>query len=294
MVINRMNVLRGLILLIAALSQRPMHAEEAVYSGPQVGEKLVPFNVRGVFDRDAGQSFDFVKMANHGPIVMVFVHEVNRPSIGLTRALTSYTASRAKDGLFTGVIHLHDDATEAENMLKRMRHALTPGVPTGISVDGIEGPGSYGLNRKVTLTILVGKNDQVTANFALIQPSLQADLPKVLDAIVKLIGGPVPSIEELAGSSGMAPMRGKENQSASNEDLRALLAPLIRRDAKPDEVEAAARKIDSYLEKNESARAEVGRIAARIIDADKLASYGTPRAQEIIREWKVKYGSNER
>ena len=53
-------------------------------------------------------------------------------------------------------------------------------------------PGAYGLNRNVTLTILVGKDNRVTANFALVQPSLQADVPKVLGEVVKLIGGKVP------------------------------------------------------------------------------------------------------
>src|SRR5687768_14114923 len=145
-------------------------SESAVFSGPQVGEKLPPFKVRGAFDADAGKELDFVKQADGKPIVLVFVHDANRPSIGMTRALTSYTVSRAKDGLVTGVVWLDDDSTEAENMLKRIRHALTAGAPTGISLDGKEGPGSYGLNRNVTLTILVGKDSEVSANFALVQP----------------------------------------------------------------------------------------------------------------------------
>ena len=70
-------------------------------------------------------------------------------------------------------------------------------VPIGISVDGKEGPGAYGLNRNVTLTVLVGKDNVVTANFALIQPSIPADAPKILAEVVKLIGGQVPGLDEL-------------------------------------------------------------------------------------------------
>jgi hypothetical protein len=158
--------------------------QEQVFSGPQVGEKLPPLKVVGAYDDDAGKELDFVTHAAGKPIVLVFVHEGNRPSIGLTRALTTYTVSRAKDGVGTGIVWLGEDATEAEATLKRIRHALTPGAPTGISVDGKEGPGSYGLNRNVTLTILVGKEGKVTANFAIVQPSLQEDLPKILKEIV--------------------------------------------------------------------------------------------------------------
>src|SRR5688500_6248774 len=99
--------------------------QPAIFSGPQVGEKLAPFKVRGAFDAEAGKELDFVKQANGKPIVLIFVHEANRPSLGLTRVLTGYTVSRAKDGLVTGVVMLSDDATKAEELAKRTRHAMT-------------------------------------------------------------------------------------------------------------------------------------------------------------------------
>ncbi len=176
-----------------------VQADEPIFSGPQVGEKLPSFKVRGVFAEDAGKDLDFVSQANGKPVVLVFVHDATRPSIGMTRVLTQYTMSRAKDGLMTGVVWLQDDATEAENTLKRIQHALTPKTPTGVSMDGREGPGSYGLNRNVMLTILVGKAGIVTGNFALVQPSLQVDLPKILESVVAVVGGTVPKLEELEG-----------------------------------------------------------------------------------------------
>ena len=254
--------------------------QEQIFSGPQVGEKLAPFKVRGVYGADAGKDLDFVATANGKPIVLVFVHDANRPSIGMTRILTTYTKTRAKDGLTTGVVWLADDVTEAENTLKRIGHALTEGVLTGISPDGREGPGSYGLNRKVTLTILVGNKNKVTANFALVQPSLQADLPKVLEAIVKEVGGKAPRLEEIAGVKEMLP---KANQPDPN--LRGLIGPVIQKTATPEDVDKAAKTLEAYVAKNPAARAEVARIANTIIDAGKLESYGTPRAQEYLRKW---------
>lgn len=263
-------------------------AQDQVFSGPQVGEKLAGFKVRGVLDSDAGKELDFVATADGKPIVLVFVHDVTRPSIGMTRTLTGYTKSRAKDGLTTGVVWLSDDTSEAENTIKRVKNALTPGVPVGVSPDGREGPGSYGLNRKVMLTILVGNKGQVTANFALVQPSIQADLPKILDAIVKEVGGKAPQLEELEGARPMT-----RRPAANEPDIRALLGPVIRKEAKAEDVEKAAKAVEEYVAKNDAARTEVGAIANRIIEAGKLKDYGTPKAQEFLAKWAKEYGRRQ-
>lgn len=264
---------------------------EKIFSGPQPGEKLAAFQVRGVFDADAGKELDFVTQAAGKPLVLIFVHDVNRPSIGLTRALTSYTVGRSKDGLSTGVVWLDDDPTEAENTLKRIRHALTPGASTGISLDGQEGPGSYGLNRNVTLTILIGKDQRVTANFALVQPSLQADLPKILEAVVQVAGGRVPKLEEIAG---VGEMMKRPATTEQDPNLRRLLQPVIHKTAQPEQVDKAAKAVEDYAMKNDVARKEIGRIATTIVNSGKLSDYGTPRAQEYLRKWAAEYGSKSK
>ncbi|MFM7973652.1 MAG: hypothetical protein ACKO8U_01180 [Pirellula sp.] len=150
--------------------------KQSIYSGPQVDEQLSPFSVTLALGESAGKTIDPVKLAQGKPMLLVFLQDVNRQSISLTRVLTQYAQSRAKDGLNTTVILLGDDATGAQNTITRIKHALTQSVATGVSPDGREGPGSYGLNRSVQLTILVANKDRVTANFALVQPSLQVDL----------------------------------------------------------------------------------------------------------------------
>jgi hypothetical protein len=261
-------------------------ADEPIYSGPQKGEKLASFKVRGVFDDEAGKEIDFVAEAKGQPIVLIFVQDANRPSIGLTRVLSAYTVSRAKDGLFTGIVWLAEDATEAENALKRMRHALTPRASTGISLDGREGPGSYGLNRNVTLTILVGKEGRVTANFALVQPSLQADLPKIVDQVVAVAGGKAPKLEEIEG---VGPMMQRPAAAEPDPNLRRLITPVIRKDASPEQVDQAARALEAYVAEHDAARKEVGRIASTIVGGGKLSDYGTERAREYLRKWAKEY-----
>lgn len=268
----------------------PAAAQEAVYSGPQPGEKLTPFKVRGVLDPDAGKDLDFVAAAGGKPVILVFVHDLNRQSVGMVRVLTSYTKTRAKDGLTTGVVWLSDDASEAESTIKRIKHALTDGVPVGVSPDGREGPGAYGLNRKVQLTILVGNRDTVTANFALVQPSLQADLPKVLDAVVKEVGGKAPKLEDIPGAMPKKEAARKGPGKEPDPNLRGLIGPVIRKDAAPADVEKAAKALEDYVAKHPPAKAEVGAIANRIIDAGKLPDYGTPKAQEYLKKWAREYG----
>lgn len=287
---------RLFVVTVAVLSAQEVSADEQVFSGPQAGEKLTPFSVRGVFDEVAGKDIDFVTQADGKPILLVFVHDMNRQSLGLTRVLSQYTVTRAKDGLATGIVWLSDDPTEAENTLKRVRHGLAAKAPIGISLDGLEGPGTYGLNRKVMLTILVGKDNKVTANFALVQPSLQADLPKILESVTAVVGGPVPKLEDLEGMQPMArnpparPAAGKNPASDEALNLRPVIVPVINRNATPEAVDKAAKALEEFVADNEAARKEVGRIANTIIDAGKLENYGTPRAQEYLQKWAKAYG----
>ncbi len=265
----------------------PAYAEDALFSGPQVGEALPAFSVREVFGDDAGKEIDFVARADGKPLVLVFVHDVNRLSISFTRILTQYTVSRSADSLQTGVVWLRDDVTEAENELNRIRHALAPGAPIGISVNGAEGPGSYGLNRNVTLTVLVAHENKVTANFALVQPSLQADLPRVLATIVELVGGPLPSINELPG---METMRPSPPADEVTPNLRPLLQPLISKSASESAVDQAAGEIEKAISADPAARKELGRICSTIVDAGKLTNYGTPPAQRYLEKWAKEIG----
>lgn len=174
----------------------PAATEEEVFSGPQPGEEAVPFTVQGVFDDDAGKELDFVTAADGGPLLLIFVHQVTRPSAGVTRALAHYAAQRKEDGLHCGVVWLTTDASEAEDYLKRASRSLALEAPVGISLEGPEGPGSYGLNRNVALTVLVIHEGKVTYNYAEVQPSL-TEAPAILAEVCKLIGGEPPTLEQL-------------------------------------------------------------------------------------------------
>ena len=253
--------------------------EEHVFSGPQKGEKLLPFKVTGLHGDDEGKEIDFVRRAAGKPVFLVFVHQRTRPSIGLTRMLTRYTLERRKDGLHSGIVWLQDDRSAAEEYLRRARRSLNLEVPIGISVDGAEGPGAYGLNRKVTLTILVGVDDRVTANFALVRPS-DRDAKKILEAVVELIGGEVPSLDKLRPQRRMAPM---------DRRLRGLLRRLANKDADPAAVKKIAAEVDAYVGDDRARQRSLGVITKRWSDRPDFNERGTPAAREQVEAWAKKY-----
>lgn len=281
-------VISGLV--FALIGTAAVQADDPVFSGPQVGERLAPFEVRGVYDDDAGRVYDPIAKADGKPVFLIFVHEATRPSIALTRLLMTYAAEHADDGLVSGVVWLDDDVTAAEQFLRRARHAMPTEVPIGISVDGAEGPGAYGLNRHVTLTVLVGEGGKVTANFALVQPSVQADAPEVLAAVAERVGGEAPTVEELMARDrargAMQPARPAE----TDPELTELLRTVIRKDAEPEQVDRAAEAIEAHVAEDEAARRQLGEIARRVVDSGRLDTYGTPRAREHLRDWAERYG----
>jgi hypothetical protein len=173
-----------------------IRAEDPVFSGPQPGERLTPFKVLGFAGPHAGKEVELLSQIKGSPTFLIFVHETTRPGFQLMRPLDLYGTKLAKDGLATHFIWLHADKTQAEEFLKRAEKSLNLKSPISISLDGQEGPGNYGLNRKVTLTILAAKDNKVVANFAIVQPN-ETDAPKILAEMAKLMGKQPPSLEEL-------------------------------------------------------------------------------------------------
>lgn len=293
---SRLDKLRPFLALgFIVASTLGVFSQEPIYSGPQVGEQTGPFTMTLALGDSAGKTFDPIEKAQGKPTLLVFIHDVNRQSISMTRILTKYAHSRAKDGLQTSVILLSDDATGAQNNLKRMQHALTPDVPTGVSPDGREGPGSYGLNRAVQLTILVANKNRVVANYALVQPSLQVDLPKVVSSIVSQVGGPEPKLSDLLEAGGVMQDRNGGTRPADEskpdpDRIRSLVRPLIQLDADIKQVDQAAEAIEQAIAQSPAIQKEIGRIASTIVSSGKLENYGTPHAQTYLKRWAQKYG----
>ena len=287
----------SIILLIFQVAD----AEDPVFSGPQPGEKLPPFKMTGVRGELKEKEFDFIRAAEGKPVVLAFFHEYTRPAFGLVRSLKNYyTSSKAKKGLRVGVVFLSDDPGEKMKWAQGISKYIPKDVLLGVSRDGREGPGSYGLNRNVTLTLLVGKEGKVTASFALIQPVLSSG---ILEAIAAVIGEKAPAVKDIQSkeraemqrmreqNQRKRPQRGRQGRGGDAE-LSSLLRGLINKRATEAEVREAALKVEKYVDAKEAARKDLARRVTSIVNSGKLANYGTPAAQKVLRGWAKKYGES--
>ena len=285
-------------------------AEEPVFSGPQVGETLPSFTVQrlpkestkdgGLNEKGISQDCDPIADAGDGPVLVVFFHELTRPGFGLTRAIAKFAAERADQGLKSSVVFLTDDPTATQKWASNVRRHFVDGVTYAVSLEGDEGPGVYGLNRNVTLTVLVGKGGKVTGNFALIQPQLQVDGPKILQAIASVTGGgKIPDVAELepryAGRARMEQRRRSQSptegggRAEQDPQLTSLLRSVINKQATAEQVQEAAAKVEAYVNENTSARKELARIVNTVVNSGKISSYGTEAAQAILKKWQATY-----
>lgn len=175
--------MRVAVVAVTVLSLLAARGATAERSGPQRGETLTSFKMRGVFDDEAGKQIDLVGDAGGKPLVLYFLHERTRQSVALAREVLNQAADRKGEGLFAGLVLLTDDAAKTEEWLRIAVQALPRGVPIGVSLDGETGPAAYNLNRQVQVTVIIAKDNRVTANFALTMPSRDDDLPKIIAAI---------------------------------------------------------------------------------------------------------------
>ncbi|TWU57662.1 hypothetical protein [Rubripirellula reticaptiva] len=261
-------------------------ADDLIFSGPQVGEPVVPFEARIVFGEDAGNHVNVIKGIDDGPVMLVFVQQVTRPSIALTRLLGNYASTKKDEGLQCRLIFLTSDPTETEAWLRRARGALPEGVSPMISMDGIEGPGAYGLHRKMTLTILIANQGRVVANFPLVQPSIQADAVKIGQAIEKVLGRKqTPSLAEMGFEERQMGMRGRADSSEQEGIYRQMMSPVIQKTATPEDVLAAAEQVEQFAAKNPWFKQRVHKATNLIVDGGKLSNYGTLSAQNYLKKW---------
>jgi hypothetical protein len=120
------------------------------------------------------------------------------PSLGLAYVLMHYAAARKDTDLERSVVFLTDDVAAMKTFLAKIRRALPKKeTPIAISTDGLEGPGSWGFNRNLRVTIVISDQGRTTASFALQQPSVNVDTPRVLKELVRVIGGDVPQLHDL-------------------------------------------------------------------------------------------------
>jgi len=118
---------------------------------------------------------------------LIFVHKITRPALKFLRPVDKFVAELEEGKLHARIVWLSEDKDKAKEFLDRAKNSLNLETPIVISLDGKDGPGAYGLNDQVALTVLIAKGSKVEANFALIDPNAN-DAPKVIRALGKVTG----------------------------------------------------------------------------------------------------------
>ncbi len=172
--------------------------EQTIFSGPQPEEKLPSLTAIAINGDAKGKTIDFITKADKKPLVLIFQDEKPlglRGLVGFTRLIAQIN-KMAKLQISVHVLFLGD----SPDTLTQQANKIVPHVPKnvllGISPDGREGPGNYGLNRNVAQTILTVKDGKVLHNFALAQPMLSPD-PYVLGGIAELIGQKPATVQKM-------------------------------------------------------------------------------------------------
>lgn len=187
-------------LVAATLSQSNSEAADAAqqqtFSGPQPGEKIAPFKV--VHVKAAGQQeLEIVKDTEDRVTLICFIHRLSnddRVLFGL--GLVDFYAARHRD-LTSHFVLLSDDRPKITEMLRRWQQgALFTKSLVSVSVDGAEGPGYYGLNRHVAMTVLVAKGNKVVDNFVFNAPN-RNDLHTIMKSVAKALDQPEPELAKV-------------------------------------------------------------------------------------------------
>lgn len=176
-----MKTLPACVALVATLTCLIAAAPAADVSGPQVGQPLPAFQVRGVLDDERGQQIDLVKNAAGKPLLLIFIHERTRPGLALARQVLDEATSK-NSGLVAGLVLLTADVPATEEWVSVARQALPRGITIGVSPDGPLGPPAYNLNQKVQLTLLAAKENRVVYTYAPTAPTPD-DAPRIAQEI---------------------------------------------------------------------------------------------------------------
>lgn len=283
--------------LLAALVLAQAATDEK-FSGPQKGEKTAGFVV---FDVGARKEVDFVGEGRGAPALLVFIHELTRPAAGLMRALDDYSQVKQARGLRTLFVSLSEDRDGAERKLPQVVKSINLRSPLGISVDGKEGPGSYGLNREVSLTILVAKGDKVHANFAILSPN-ETDAPKIKAALDEVLAAPAEAptgtpdelkaeivrlreelmklreeiaLLKLQSARSAAPAGAMRRPGApapapaeppKDERLVGMCRRLIQPNATQEDLDSAVKDIEAYIEGKDELRRQYAEVLGKVIE----------------------------
>jgi hypothetical protein len=291
-------MIRLVVPLFLALSCSRLAGADPVFSGPQPGEKTTGFKVIEINGTKAGEERDPIADNAGAPTALVFVHGIERSLVPLLRAVETYGASN-QARLKTEIVFLAADRLAGEQRVKAAAGSLKLRGRVGLSPDGAEGPGNYGLNKDCLMTILGARSNTVVTNFALVQPGI-ADAPAVIAALAKLCGDPNPPTAEAVlaqASAGRGAMmaRGQTDRAdgkaadpfpgavPTDAKLQGLLRSFIRPTNDDARVDTVLAEVKEHIKDNADLKQQAIDGWTRVLHFGDR--YGTPYSRKVGAEF---------
>ena len=187
-----------------------------IFSGPQPGEKLPALKVTSLFGDTKGEAFDPIKRAGNRPQILFFQDAIfgEVPCLFQFADAIRQVNEKADKELQVACIFLADEANTITSRYAGVFAGLRERGVNVIAVasGGRSGPGSYGLNRNISQTIIVAKDGKVTWNFVSEQGLLFAN-PHILGAVAEAVG------EKRETVSAWLNAAGADDRAPANKEL---------------------------------------------------------------------------
>lgn len=162
-------------------------ADEALKSGPQVGEQVPgPFHPLNVTGAKAGQKNCLYCQNGTSPVAMIFAREVSPGLAQLVKKIDEETVKNKRARMGSFVVFL-SDKEGLQSQLKSLseKEGLKQIV---LSIDNPAGPQKYNVSRNADVTVVLYSDHTVRSNFAYRAGQLNdqaieqvvASIPKIL------------------------------------------------------------------------------------------------------------------
>jgi hypothetical protein len=228
---------------------------------------------------------------------LVFVHAIERSMLPLLRVIDEFGAQRS-DRIKVEVVFLVADRISGEQKVRAAAGSLRLKSKVGISPDGAEGPGNYGLNKECMMTLVMAKDNVVTSSFALVQPGI-ADAPAVIAALAKTCGDEnPPTVEALTPAPPVArggKMEGRAKMQPAGEPkppvpgavptdakLTGLLREFIRKTNDDATVDRVLTEVKAHIEGDAGLTQQAVDGWTRALHFEQ---YGSPYARKVGKEF---------
>ena len=168
---------------------------DPIYSGPQPGEKLRGFTVLPLKRNHPEEEFDPVALALAAgkPQFLIFIDDSDvAEGTGSFQNAAKLIDEHSQTGLAATVVILAHDRKREEtytNMAEYAWKIVNSAYRIGYAPEGRDGPGAYGLNRNLPMTIILADAEgNVLHNFPFREIPPDAPNPYVLGGLADAVG----------------------------------------------------------------------------------------------------------